>query len=395
MAIPVSFTSASMPDQNYFCGPFKSSGGAYYAVVLESTGSTPEVFKATDPTSSFTAQDTSNNPTQTPLSMWAYQDGDIIHIVAAGSSAPEIRYHRFSMTSDTWVTTGQTIEDLGKNAPGSTILAVSACTRGAFGDPVVCLYSGQTDRVMGTDYERVDHATRTTSSTWTLRGLALGTSSDEFWWRGCACAIGTSNSVHFLTKRDTTFGAVNVSRTLRSDNTLSTRAESSLITTESRFTCLISYDDDGVREMTSIYSTGKRIRFTESSGDATAPAGELITIPDATSKVVNTTPVVCLAIDGSTMHGVFALDSDSDLYYDKSTTPPWSTWGTDVEHRDAVTINRISCNVYNRSGARKLAMVYDDGGTIKYDEIDIDVVPTNLSDVKFPQQSSYIGPYEI
>jgi hypothetical protein len=63
---------------------------------------------------------------------------------------------------------------------------------------------------------------------------------------------------------------------------------------------------------------------------------------------------------------------------------------------DAVTINRISCNIYPRDGAIKLAYVYDDDGDIKYNEVSISA-PTApaMANSRFPDQNYKIGPFSV
>ena len=100
---------------------------------------------------------------------------------------------------------------------------------------------------------------------------------------------------------------------------------------------------------------------------------------DNTAKVVNGSPVASLAIDGTDEHLLYANSSDSDLYHDKND-------GTDTEILDAVTINRISSNVYDRTTHTRLAYVYDDGGTIKYNEVQLGV----LAGTSFPPRQSFM-----
>ena len=96
-------------------------------------------------------------------------------------------------------------------------------------------------------------------------------------------------------------------------------------------------------------------------------------ISDNVPAVSGNNAIVCSALDGTDQHllysggGVGGLDRD--LFHDKNKT-------ADVEELDGVTVNRISCNVYDRSGA-KLAYVYDDGGTIKYNEVNLVVAVNN------------------
>lgn len=57
--------------------------------------------------------------------------------------------------------------------------------------------------------------------------------------------------------------------------------------------------------------------------------------------------------------------SDLDLMYDKGSHG--TSWGTDVEQEDAVTINGVWTNYYNET----IGYVVLDGTTLKYGELDL------------------------
>src|SRR3972149_8627910 len=165
MALPVTISSVTFPDQNYLCGPFKSSSGNIYAVFRDGTFVKLAVVKASDPTVSFSIQDNANAPsmgTFAIVALWVFQDGDDLKIVTAGIDAPEYRYHVFHMATDLWDGTlkNETIEDV-KDSPATANFSCSTAVRSD--DDVVVLYNGDTDAIMGTAYERVDYAVRVTS----------------------------------------------------------------------------------------------------------------------------------------------------------------------------------------------------------------------------------------
>ena len=89
-------------------------------VLLDTTSSKIHVFKATDPASSFTEQDSANVPAQTLAttansSLRALQNGDVLSIAAGdGTTTPAYKFHQFSMATDLWSTT---IKDKAINAP--------------------------------------------------------------------------------------------------------------------------------------------------------------------------------------------------------------------------------------------------------------------------------------
>ena len=384
MALPVTISSSVFPLQNYFCGPFKSSGGNCYVVVLESTGGTPEVFKATDPTSSFTAQDTANNPTAVPSSMWAYQVGDVLHIVTQETSvlAADLHYHTFNMATDAWGTKNELIET-PKDAPATADYIGCSVALRSDGD-VIVLYCGDTDAVMGTAYNRVDYA-RKEASTWTV-GVEVAGGGLEVNYAGASVVLGASDQMHFFFKDHTNSDAKH--RSLSSANALDTVADvdTSASANSHLFGPGISYVSGA--------NTVVNVPFEDSDGQLSSAqfnsgANPSITVDDNVSgvavKVVNNTPVACYAVDGTTAHLLYADSSTADLWRDSQADG--GAWGTDAEVLDAVTINRVSCAVYDRSGT-KLAYVYDDGGTVKYNEVSLSVFDPVIAVPGFAQLSS-------
>ena len=91
---------------------------------------------------------------------------------------------------------------------------------------------------------------------------------------------------------------------------------------------------------------------------------------------------------------VWALISHSsqDLFSDSNNDS--AGWGTDTEELDAVTINNITSNVYQRGSDIVLAYVYDDAATIKYNEKVLRTIPT-FAAAELPQQNYYIGPFKV
>jgi hypothetical protein len=377
MALPVTISSSAFPAQNYFCGPFKAPNQQYYLVLLESTGSTPEVFMATDPTSSFAAQDASNNPTATPESMWAYLSGSEIHIATASADGndPEIQYHVFDTASDTWATTDEEIEDTKGVAAGFESCSIAVRSDG----DVIVLYNGSIDTDMGNPFERVDYA-RKEASSWTV-GIDVGGTSPEDEDRvGSVITRGSGDNMHFFWRN------VDLSRqqgrTLDpGTNVLSlTRWVSISGAPLHSFVNGISYDDAGTLRIVTFHKNVNTRRVTiltateDGSGDISSfTFGGVNDAPANGVLDLNGTPVISSAVDGDgRVYAMWSHETDFDLYMD-SDTPPYDTvdWGTDIEVLDGVTINRISCNVYSRESTDRLAYVYDDGGTIKYNEVDL------------------------
>lgn len=393
MALPVTITGTAFVTQNYFAGPFKAPNGQFYVVILESTGGTPEVFMATDPTSSFAAQDASNNPVAAPNSMWATLDGSDLHIATASSgSANEIEYHKFSTATDTWITKDEAIE-APKNPPASSVLSVSIPIR-SNGDRIV-FYNGDTDSDMGNPYERVDYAFWDDSaSSWSSVGQQVNGGSIAEDHIGSIAVLGESDAVHFGWNDDTN-GDV-LYRRLNSSNSLGTQGtlQGDDRNPDHRVIPSVYYDDDGV----------ERITFGVTNTIGVAPRLDSVIVddesidgtPDAmgpnSGEVISTMPVACLAVDsvGKTVY-FLGVDLLTNNLSGNSNTDDGG-WGS-VTNEVSGNIDRVSCNVYPRDGDLKLAFVYIDTGAIKYNEKSL-TAPTApaFTAARLPAQNYKIGP---
>ena len=149
MALPTTVGAHSFPNQNYFVGPFISSAGNVY-VVVRSAALSIQVYKATDPTSSFATAAASwdRGGVANWDSVWVYQVADVLHIV--GESAPGFLYYRqFDMASDAWVAAEE-------NITSGLSTANKACSIAVRSDGVVVVaHGGATESVMGSAYQRV------------------------------------------------------------------------------------------------------------------------------------------------------------------------------------------------------------------------------------------------
>ncbi len=137
----------------------------------------------------------------------------------------------------------------------------------------------------------------------------------------------------------------------------------------------------------------------DSNGDADGTNDSDATI-DSTYDVYyrNSTAVICMAVDhvsgkAYVMWGENVTDGEDLRRSDASS--PWSSWAASTEE-EAGTCERISCNVYPRNGQLRLAFLWEDNGTIKYDEVDItsETAPA-LTAGRFPDQNYYIGPEKV
>lgn len=374
MALPVTISAVQFPDQNYYCGPFLS-GGNFYVVLLDSTdASIVEVYKATDPTSSFSEQDSANKPnaTNNVKSLWVDQDGTDLYISHQEASTQRVGYSIFHMATDLW--DGTVVDEAIITPTGVTDVAVgcSISFRSSDSIPIV-LYNGTIDNLHGEDRQRVDYARRTGGS-WTV-DIAVDNAGADSWF-GSVIVPGSSDRMHFFfTNFDDLDG---FQRTLTSGNVLETFPASGgnvAANVEHEFIPGISYDDGGTQRIRCGFmdpTSPFKASYAEFDSSDTPGAYTVnANVSDNGMRFLSDSPVACLAVDGTDEHLLYADGIDKDLYQDKNDT-------ANVEILDAVSVNRISSNVYNRSGT-KLAYVYDDDGTIKYNEVDIAVGGTEIN----------------
>lgn len=388
MALPVTISAVVFPNHNYYVGPFLS-GGAFYTVLLDSTDeSLVEVHKATDPTSSFTEQDSGNKPNTTDdiKTMWVHQEGTDLHIVHGefdGTDTARYGYSIFHMATDLWHATivDETIE-ASVTVLGATDVSCSISVR-SDGD-VIVLYNGATDREHGTEQHRVDYRRRE-GGTWSS-AIAVDNAGADFWF-GSVIVRGSSDRMHFFFKNDDDDA---FQRTLTSANVLETfpaAGDSDVNAANHVFGPGISYDDGGTQRVRCPYKDGGTGLVSYAEFDSADAPGAFTVNAGVTSSAVfvkQEFPVQCMAADGTNEHLLFSNPGRDPRHDINNITETTILAGT---------VDFLSCNIYDRPG-KKLAFVYDDGGTIKYNEVDLDPALTALSGATFPLDNYYVGPFK-
>ena len=151
MALPTTIVStASMPGRNCACGPYFSSAGNVYVVISDATALTPHVYKATDPTPSFSEMDGSNRPTgRNDGDTWVVQNGDTLQMAYGGMSlsSPTYRYAQFSMATDTWASSPKNVTIAAPTLSSSGAHSLSLVRR-SNGD-LIAMFNGQRENVSG------------------------------------------------------------------------------------------------------------------------------------------------------------------------------------------------------------------------------------------------------
>lgn len=398
MALPQNIASGvAMPDQNYFSGPFKAPNGAIYVFVPDSAAT--RCFKNANPgVDSWVEQDNAGVPSSmvSVLTHWATLDGVLVHLVIPNAPFPDTLAHiTFDTSDDTWGTRG--VIESPKDVPDPADWSSSIGIR-SDGDRIV-LYNGDIDKDMGNPYGRVDYAVWEGSS-WNAANEVSANSPIDTDYIGSVVVRGESDMMHFFWM-DVTNDKLYHRSLAHSGNTLGTEH---LVKTYGGdpgtsilhvFAPSVYYDDAGVERITAIFHHELGTFPTEEmhssiiDDDGTPDTSDSI---DTEEKIVNASMVCCAAVDLKTVHLLWSLDADSDLYYASNVDDAgWSAPSKEL----TATINCISCNIYPRNGALVLAYLYDDGGTVKYNEKTL-TAPTApaFASARFPDQNYHIGPFK-
>ena len=366
MVLPITIgdSDTDLPDQNYYCGPEKSSGDNFYLLTSQrifdgfTLTAFSRIFKATDPRDSWTAQDTANEPstniTDPTETAWLFRVSDVLHMSYFDTIG--YRYITFNMANDTWGSE-LTIEN-PSNIPNSTSCSLAVRDDG----DVIVEYNGDTDKFMGQDRDRVDHA-RKENGTFATVGIEISDSASNqaHDWYGSVIVKGESDRMHFFFSNRTLLDAFQ--RTLLSDNSLEAFPSAGDSNTGA-INLLFGPGFNAAGEIrVPYYDSNAAITYAEfTSADAPGaftqnPVGEItVEVNDGT----NGSPVACLAFIEADEHLLYSDVSLNDLTHDVNES--------DTDDTEFVgVITGLSCNIYDREGS-KLAYLIDDGGTIKYNE---------------------------
>jgi len=351
--------------------PYISSAGNVYLIMFTSGDALIGVFKATDPTDSFTFLSTAtvllaNSGAEGQLA--TFQDGDDVH-VATQDDNEAILYHVFSMSSDTWTTSNEAVTSaVGTDVNADKAISISLET----GGDIILFYQGASDNDMG-QKERVDRAWKTGGS-WVVDQAVDEGGAVSYFLGGVV--RGEADKFHLVYKDDTGPAFEVEHRSVQDvDGTLSAVDrvnDSSVEAFDFVIPSPVFYDDGGIERITVAWhaSTPSAIKASEIDDDATPGAEEGVASAPHTNGEFT---VVSLAVDLKEVWLLYADSTTQDLFSHSNNNS--AGWSGGEEELDAVTINLVTSNVYTRQNEVKLAYVYDDGGTIKYNEKILRTVP--------------------
>lgn len=413
MALPVSISSSLIGEQFSYHGPFISSNEDVFTFLIDTAEPTQvKAFRGVDPTSSFSESDSSNRPdiggAQGIVSFNAAQDGDDIQICVVDSTADSY-YCRFDMSAASNVGAWQ-------NAVGTTKIQLIDAALSTLDGGTVLVRTGNstllsafqfdTESDMGTGYSRVGITMKSdlTTGTWSAAfyvgsngmGVAVHVSGPR------TVYDASSGRTHVVFREDdgaTPFLAHTsiTSGDVATDNGDISETPAIVVAATDFFPIGhgVCFDRAGTKLARFPYiDAGGDISIVEIDDAEVASPG--YTFEDGVDGandvgVRNGSVLACLAVDGSVVHLAHSREGDDDLY--TSNDADSDTWTTPASSF-AGTVDHISCNVFGRDGKVYLAQIIDDAGDIKYDEDDITSLFALLSSAEFPQQNTFIGPFE-
>ncbi len=375
MALPTTISADRefAPNQS-FGGPFQIGGKTYVVIADVDTASDADsfiyVYGTTDPVGgSWTLEDSSQRDAGDSIkSFWAVEDGTDIQIYAMGLDAVGgLMHSTFDTVTDAFTTDLTQITAVVDDLLTDNLF-VSASIR-SDGDQIV-LFSGDSEAVHGTDYARIDYV-REEGAGWSSAISVDGGSTTHFNYGTVVKAESDKMQFAYYIAFTLDINANN----LNSSNTLSS------------VDTVVASVTDGKRMFGggAYYLDGSVDKVRISLWDASLTAGNELTEVYIDDDVVNSSlqnagweDSTVLTDDiqkhwmSEVMQGtkryIMYIDDGNDINYtviDDDGTP-----AADVEAIALTDCNGLFCRVIDRSGD-KLAYVYDDAGTIKYNEVDI------------------------
>lgn len=364
----------------------------HIAAQMQSTQNTsfsPRAFKATDPTSSWSAVDTTGEPT------WQTDTDDT-----------EVWYSRFNMASETWVEVATSDKDILVDDVQDSITqwAVNILLR-SDGDLLI-IYQGFRDKFMGTDRARVAFAfSSDNGQTWTTdQGLSPTGEATIHYVGASVIPPNNSDQAHVFYNAEGTLET----RAIDNANSPQTNERSTGFACASTHSIkrAIAFDRSGALvKCLYIDSSGNPEVYSMTpytgNGDPTATDSSTQIVTETVGNQSNNWFADLVFDPGTnTVHEIHHdASTDDTQHHDDQATNTWQDNGN--IYTGTFTTVAPSMNIYDRDGA-KIGFVARDvaTGQTVYDEIDVTPSTTALSAVDMgaglgPGQNSYHGPFEI
>ncbi len=358
------------------CGPFKSSGGDFYTVLIDDTAqAVAGAFKASDPlVDTWVEQDGAGRPTPGGVisGMDCQQVGDVIHVVSQQNGSA-VTYHEFNMATDNW--------DVADEAVGNTTDAqidFFDCGIAVRSDgTVVVVYGGENDNNMG-NKDRVDFARRTSGGSWSLVDQAVDNGGAINWVPGLAIWSGDSatDRVHFFFSDDSN-DDVFQRRLDSSDNlqTFPSAFDTSVhTTTTNRFMFGAGFSESSTFRIMVGYIDSD-ISLQEAYFDDGATPTVLF---DQVTNVVNgnnTRRNAALRPDSAGVKHAIVQDTTTSDFFHTEKDSIGGDWASPTNIEAHTNPAAVSMNIYDNGGEVMAFVFAVSGGGVDYEEFSL-VAPT-------------------
>lgn len=364
MALPRSLSDVAFPANQHHSRVYRSSTGNHYVVMRDGgTATKLAVHKADNGDNTWAEVDSSNAATlgATIASIAVHQVSDVLHIAYAASAGGTVEYTTFNMSSDAWSGTETTLVTLHSGATANVAITVR-------GDGDIVVVYQNAEKVMGTDYQRIFYIHN--DGSWNTPVAVDGGGSVSY--SIPSIVIGASDKCH-ITYYDSTNGNV-LHKSLSSVYSLSAVETVNDAIVSGSFSNHIAprkvyYDAAGTERITVLFYQASETNTVSSEIDNDGTPAAIEAIPDSSGGYTIGSYQNASALEYNDEVFYLWIDSLSqDLFI--SSNPSGAGWsGSATEILDAVTVSKIIAGVLeNDSGDTVVAYVYDDAGTIKYNE---------------------------
>jgi hypothetical protein len=371
------------PEAHSHVPPYVDGNGNLYRVVEEfgrpePNHNTPRMMKSGDGGSTWREVDEDDRPTDNDLEgSWLLQAGTaLIYVYTDGET---VSYSSFSTSDaasdpDQWETTDERgITGLDAGSQQWTCAARTSDGR------VWVFFS---DTLVG-DNKQLSYIRRDGADDWTPK-TRISSDTDSF--TGATCVVDPATDVTHVFYHDYADKQV-LYRTLTDAGILSaaTRVDTTGTSTASRgynaVTNPVVYTADGASVVTAMYASAEGVRAVSVTdgvvGDEQAidSADPLFSPANSDKNTGNDGPVMHLAVQGSTLHAVWAAESTGDVWH--SSRPHGGAWTKPERLVDSGRghVSWLYANVFILDGEAVLGFTYDvgphldDAGDIRYSQV--------------------------
>ena len=368
MTLPYSFGTSTYASQFKASNTVFSNGTNYYAVTVDTTNNTAEVWKSTDGGNTWAEQDSAHHPSVYNSAGWKVASGSVASNgtkiwVGYWTASSVLALKPFDMSTDTWGTASSTQNFYDYIGGAGTDRFIQTAVRTDGTVVVFAIYSYYFGSYVNPAYAIWNPS----NSSWAVGVTNLTSTTSNAYPAGLG--IDSANRCYFFYNKASTSifcKTLNSSNTLNGTESTAVNAAATSVSTGTN-PHIMTYG--GTTYIYCLYigsATGEPLCVTRSAvGDASALSFTNYTI----SATTTTNPEYAnsntgtLAVD-STQSKLYAYWSDDTTQhgYRDASTNGGATWGTDTNWLASGTLNQLNANFGNGN----VLMLYNDAGTLKF-----------------------------